>query len=147
MPRYLAFSKGKRSRKRSRQTDETSYAYLDLSARPEAANVRRLVESWFSLWPDSERKDWLGRFRSRDDTTHWGAFFELLLHTWLSRLGFTVIHHPTVPGTEKHPDFLAIHRDGREFYLEARSTDGFSADEARVERFTDQVIAESGPPN
>jgi len=144
MAQYVIFSKQKRTAMHGRAAAEANFEYLDASARPEAAKVRRLVESWFSTWPKAGRADWMARFRSKDDAAHWAAFFELLLHSWLLRLGFVVEHHPTVSGTSKHPDFLAVHVDGREFYLEARSTDGNSDDEARVERFTDQVIAEIG---
>lgn len=138
------FARRKRHKLDSKVETESSFEYLDVSARPFARNVRRLVESWFLSWPKGERIDWLARFSSSDDAQHHAAFFELLLHSWLLRLGFTVAHHPDIPGTAKHPDFLATHPDGRCFYLEARSTDGLSGEEARVERFTDQIIAELG---
>ncbi|HWA89807.1 MAG TPA: hypothetical protein VG889_07220 [Rhizomicrobium sp.] len=144
MVKYLVFSKRKRTARHGKSAAEANFEYLDASARPEAVKVRQLVEGCFSTWPKPERVDWLARFKSKDDATHWAAFFELLLHSWLLRLGYTVVHHPTVPSTTKHPDFLATHPNGLEFYLEARSTDGNSDDEARVERFTDQIIAEVG---
>jgi hypothetical protein len=144
MPSNKVFSRERRSGQKGKSAAEIDFVYLDRSARPEAIKVRRLVEAWFSRLPASERADWLGRFRSDNSGDHHGAFLELTLFNWLLREGFTVEHHPTVPGTSKRPDFLAAHRDGREFYLEARSSDGNSPDEARIERFTDQVQSTIG---
>lgn len=144
MPTYAIFSRQKRTARHGKSASEQPFAYLDTSARAVAVKVRRLVESYFSRLPASERTDWLKRFKSPDASAHHAAFFELLLHEWLLRQGFSVQHHPTVPGTTKHPDFFATHTDGREFYLEATSTDGQSDDEAREERFVDLIIAEIG---
>ena len=66
----------------------------------------------------ADRADLCGRFTGDDDGQHIGAYFELVLHQLLLRLGFSVTIHPTVPGVSANPDFLAESGD-RRFYLEA----------------------------
>lgn len=98
---------------------ETSFEYLDRSARPEAVRVRTVFEKWYGDFPDQDG-DLAARFRSRVDTQSAGAAFELFLHQLLLGLGCTVHVHPeTESGKGTRPDFLVRDKDHREFYLEA----------------------------
>lgn len=50
------------------------------------------------------------------------GLFELLLHEYLLRNGFSLTPHPALPnGSAKRPDFLVVGPDGAHFYLEATS--------------------------
>lgn len=100
--------------------DETMFSYLNRSARPEAARVRALVDTWFAEYPEAHRKALLGRFRSPIDDEHRSAFFELFLHHLiLARGGKVLAIEPKLEHTDKSPDFLVESADGERFYLEA----------------------------
>ena len=98
---------------------EPAFDYLNHSSRPEAEKVRRVVEGWFERYPEPERADLCGRFRSRNNRQHYAAFFELLLHELLMRLECNVQIHPAT-GNEstKRPDFLVESPSGERFYTE-----------------------------
>lgn len=148
MTNHSVFNSRERTNVKGKQPAERGYPYLNSSARPEAEKVRLLVDDWYRKLPAAEQPDWRGRFCSEDDAAHHGAFFELVIHEWLLRLGYKVEPHPTLAGSAKRPDFRATHDDGRGFFLEARSTDGNSPDELRTERFCEQVTQEiSGVPS
>src|SRR5580704_6976925 len=87
--------------------DETQFAYLNRSARPEAARVRKLVDEWFAEYPESHRKALVGRFRSPIDDDHRSAFFELFLHHFALARGCNVLAiEPKLEHTDKSPDFF-----------------------------------------
>ncbi len=94
---------------------ETTYAFLDRSARDTSRNVRELLDVWFSHYPAEDQRELATRFRNTFDD----AFFELLLHEVQLRLGFTLRTHPDVPGTSRKPDFLGLPNSGEPHYLEA----------------------------
>ncbi len=72
---------------RYRWRTESEFAYLNESARPEMAEVRRCYREWLSRYPDDARPDLVRRFRDEDDRKHTAAAFELALHEALMRLG------------------------------------------------------------
>jgi len=92
---------------------------MNSSARPGICSIRDLLEAWFSHMPDVARADISGRFRSREDAQHQGAFFELLWHELLRSSGCDVEIHPAVANVATNPDFLACRNGLRQFYLEA----------------------------
>lgn len=116
------FDEWERTETRPAKNHEPKFEYVNLSARPAFIAIRRLLEDWFSRYPDSPesgKRDIRNRFRDRNDQNHTGAFFELFLNELFRRLGYTLIPHPDIPGVPTHPDFL-VQRDGRScFYLEA----------------------------
>ena len=65
--------------------------YLRTSARREFADLRRRFESWFSKYPDSERRRCYSDFHSADNKKHSAAKFELFCHELLLRLGASVV--------------------------------------------------------
>ena len=107
---------------RSDKLHESEFDYLNRSARPEATEARDLCERWFadysSTATDNHLKDLRSRFRDRNLTQHHPAWFELLTHQILVRLGFGVMIHQNVPGTKHKPDFAAT-SDGSCIYVEA----------------------------
>lgn len=82
-------------------------------------DVRRLLQTWADRFPDgNDYADLRSRLRSRDNEQHRSALLELYLHESLLRAGYEVTIHPTVDGSKRHPDFLAI-GESSSFYLEA----------------------------
>ncbi|WP_448575671.1 hypothetical protein [Thermomicrobium sp.] len=80
--------------------------------------VRDLLETWFARLPVPAQTDVRSRLWERDRRLALAAFWELYLHELLTRLGYQLVPHPTVPGAGARPDFLAT-RDQEAFYLEA----------------------------
>lgn len=100
---------------------EPSFSYLNRSARPAATRIRQALDAWFARYPQSGQADLRGRFRSKDDRHHNSAFFELLLHELLTRMGCSVEIHPSPPDSQitRHPEFLVQPSQGSCFYMEA----------------------------
>lgn len=99
---------------------EPEFIYLNRSARPEANTIRKFLEDWFSHYPGEACADIRGRFRSTNDFQHRSAFFELLIHGLLLRLGCFPYIHPCLGHiTSRHPDFLVESPHADRFYIEA----------------------------
>jgi len=121
---------------------QSAFEYLNVSGRPEAQRVRDALEDWLRRYPENERHELCGRLRS-DDIHHLAAFFELLLHELLLRLGCDVEVHPTVHAAgQEHLDFRANAPGGDSFYMEAVLVAGQSArDAAARSRMNDFLCA------
>jgi hypothetical protein len=117
------FDERNRTDRRLPRRNEPLFDYLNDSARRPVVSLWELLETWFRSYPDSAKQELRGRFHSRKDSDHLGAFFELYLHELLCSMGFDVQVHPDLSsGRKTHPDFLAL-KDGRPcFYLEATLT-------------------------
>ncbi len=90
---------------------ESLYDYIDRSDRPQAKEARDLCNQWFADYAKvvskDERSRFQGDFRSKDNRQHYAAWFELLTHQLLVKLGFSVTMHPLLPGNDKRSDFEA----------------------------------------
>lgn len=104
---------------RPKRNSESTFEYLNQSGRPPYAVMRGLLEQWYSRIPDTAKTDLRARFRSSTDSQHQGAFFELYIHELLTCCGLRLEVHPEVPGTAKHPDYVAMRQGERQFYVEA----------------------------
>ena len=95
---------------------ESLFHYLNRSARPDDAQVRDLLESWFKQYPHEARNHLRGRLRGNNSATG-GALFELMVHELFIQLGceVTVLD---VDETKKQPDFRVRHGNCH-FYVEA----------------------------
>ena len=101
----------------ARRTEPIFHA-LNRLAWKNADRIRELLEGWFVTYPVPHKKALQSRFRSQSDSHHQGAFFELILFQFLTRLGHTVTANPQTPqGTT--PDFFAASPYGEKFYVEA----------------------------
>jgi hypothetical protein len=97
---------------------ESRAAFLNRAHTTFWAEVRRVMEEWFARVPADAQRDLRARLRSTDDRQFDAAHWELYLHESLIRAGFSVTLHPSVRGTNRHPDFLVD--DGETgFYVEA----------------------------
>lgn len=121
--------------------NEGKYEFYNRVAGTYRDQVRQLIEDWFSHFDPADRPDLRGRLQADDKRQFNGAFFELYLHESLLRMGHTVTCHPTVSGTQRRPDFRA-EKDGRFFYLEARSasdSDAVTTSSARIDQVYDSL--------
>jgi hypothetical protein len=98
---------------------EDSFTFLNRVDTPFWAEVRRLLEEWFSRYPVDEGVELRERFRSKLPGQHWGAWWELYLHELFTRLGYRLTIHPDLPDSTKTPDFELRRDDGEHLYLEA----------------------------
>lgn len=112
------FNDGPRTRMTYKRYSESGYEFLNESSLPFVAQARERIQKWFDAFPKQSKPDWHARFTDSRDTEHIGAYFELLLHEMLLRLGLDVEVHPRPPAVSKRPDFLVSDGD-RSFYLEA----------------------------
>lgn len=99
---------------------ESSFAFLDRSARPEMDRVRHYLETLMGEYPQEARAELVARLRCGDDTHFKSTVFELVLYAFLVRLGYSLSPHPELPsGSKARPDFHVTTPSGEEFYLEA----------------------------
>lgn len=118
--------------------------YLRSSGRSEFAQLRQEFESWYRVYPDSEKRRLYADFHSNDNKKHGAAKFELFCHELLLRLRTSVICHPKLQaGTENTPDFFVSGEKGTGFYLEAVVDSGLSdqqkATKGLVDEFRDHL--------
>jgi hypothetical protein len=122
---------------------EPAFSYLNRSTRPGFRFIRAFLEQWFRKYPSPHKPELRARFRSSLDSQHNSAFFELLLHEAILRLGADVEVHPTVDTSSRSPDFQVTPADGQPFYVEATITtyqsDKDAAAEARLNELYDAL--------
>jgi len=94
---------------------EPSFIYLNRSARPAFAKVRKELERWFANYPESAKRQLKLRLREEFES----AFYELFLHELLVRMGAKVEIEPNLGTRGKRPDFAAK-LGGAQFVLEAK---------------------------
>lgn len=122
----MIFSDIKHYDKDASQYSESIYAYLNRSARPATIKVRNLLETWFSKYPQNERKELLPRLQSPDDDVFLSSFFELFVFSLLREMGYAMTLHPQMNGEiSKKPDFF-VQNENEKFILEAVTTQELS---------------------
>src|SRR5438874_8367331 len=94
-----------RAERRARRQNESSFDYMNTSARPGVCAIRELLEVWFERLPESAKADIRARFRSRDEVQHQSAWFEPSWHELLRCSGYDVEVHPALPDVATNPDF------------------------------------------
>lgn len=77
------------------------YDYYQKSSRKDVNKVRKLLESWFSEFPQKEKKELKGRFKKEFYT----AFYELFLFNLFKNQGFEIEIHPTLKSSTKNLTF------------------------------------------
>jgi hypothetical protein len=104
---------------------QSSYDFLNESTWPIVSYFRELLDSWLNDFKDD--KEFISKFKSKDDKQHYGALFELLIHRILLNLNLQVVKHPEM-GNGKQPDFQICDTSGFEnMYVECTlSGDSFN---------------------
>jgi hypothetical protein len=97
---------------------EDSFAFLNRVGSSYWAEVRRILDEWYSRYPAEERPALRRSFRSPLPGQHWASWWELYLHELFIRLGYRVTIHPALPDSPKSPDF-ELRRDAARLYVEA----------------------------
>ena len=98
---------------------EPTFDFLNRVAGEYWVHPRQLMQAWADHIPDpTAYNDLRQRFRSHDNYQFGSAFLELYLHECLTRAGYRVTIHPSLPTTTRRPDFYA-ERAGAALYLEA----------------------------
>ena len=92
---------------------------LDTNPKEWAKYAREWLESAYSNFPDP-KEDLLQRFRSKKQSQHRGAYFELLIHELIRRTGGKIDVCPSGLGGNKNPDFL-VESNGGSFVVEAKT--------------------------
>ena len=139
----MIFSKKARTDTSPKSYSESTYSYLNRSARPEYDRIRTLIEGWCGHVPDDERHEFVQRITSGDDLAFHSAFLELYTHELLLATGHSVTFHPQLPGTSKRPDFLVTDGDGNEAIIECtvatEDSDSDRAAQARLNTLYDAI--------
>ncbi len=97
---------------------EDMFSFLARVDQPYWSAVREVLDLWFAELPAAEQDELRSRFHTGKYGEILSALWQLYLHALLVRTGLTVTPHPTLVGTERRPDFLAV-RGNVGFYLEA----------------------------
>lgn len=113
---------------------EPTYAFMNRIAGDYWDHPRLLMQQWMDrINDDITHNDLLQRLRSGDNEQFRSAYLELYLHESLLRAGYEIVVHPEVPGTIRHPDFLAVRGDKR-LYVEAVAPGSTAAAKAAAGR-------------
>ena len=114
--------------------NEGTIEFLDRSGHPWAQDVRDYLNNWISKYPEEECEELITRLKHEIDSPH----FELFLHELFVQMGFEIICHPQLEGTNNKPDFLVSSKD-KAFYAEARLVTETTDHERKVERHKEFV--------
>lgn len=118
---------------------ESVYHHLNIGDRIEEKEVRAKLEHWFSNYPISEQDEFVKRFKTNHNIQLHSAFFELVMHEVLLRLGYKVTIHPKLDDKTSRPDFLVQSKSGEEFYLEVVTFTGMTKEEEAQENIINKV--------
>jgi hypothetical protein len=121
-PKAKIFDRIRRTDMTRKKLTESSFAYLNRSARRGSAESRALMETWLLRVPTSEHADFCARFRCGKESEFTSALQELMLHELLRRQRCGIEFHPNVRGATTQPDFKVRQPKGSEFILEARTS-------------------------
>lgn len=105
---------------------EASLSWLGRQAGEPMASARRLIDKWFSDWPeDASKADLRARLSDKNAQNAHGALFELMLFGVLRARGCAVAFGSTAADTTavsmSKPDFHVQTRDGSMCILEAKT--------------------------
>ena len=132
------YDEGTRTDYGRKRYDESVFDFVNRAADEVWERVRVEEEAWYTALPDAAKAQVRGRFRSKGDDAHFGAWWELYLHRLFSRLGFEVDVEPTIAGRDDHLDLVVVRNDER-VLVEAVSFSSGIVEEGRNERLEEQV--------
>src|SRR5438552_10001110 len=126
---------------RAKRQNESSFDYMNTSARTGIHAIRDLLEYWFQHLSELAKADIRARFRSRDEAQHQGAFYELFWHELLRACNFDLEVHPELTGVATNPDFVTKRDGACQFFVEATLAmpPGDAAGDRRLAEFRDTL--------
>ena len=98
-----------RSDRSFRRREESSFEYLDRSARSDCTDFRRILKESYAAIPSIAQANVMAKFTSKDDGKHVGALLELGLFSILRATATSVDFEPAIDG--QTPDFLVRFTD------------------------------------
>lgn len=128
---------------------ESTFEYLNRSARPEADRIRDLLDGWFAGYPDEHKRELKNRFQRPEYSEHLGAWWELYVFRLYRALGYSVDVHPKIPGSTHRPDFLVYDSEGS-FYVECTAVspaDHTGAPNLKAQHWIQDCINQVPNPN
>ena len=99
--------------------NESSYNYLNNSAREEFVLSRKILENWFIKYPNDNKDTFCKRFKSSNDACHYSAFWELYTYILFYNQGFNIKLHPILITSNNHNDFEILDGNKTLCYVEA----------------------------
>lgn len=99
----------------AKKVQESSFKFLERSSWNRCAIVRELLVSW--LTPMVYDAEFISQIKSKNDKQHYAALFELIVYTFLKRLGFEVSKHPELLKSTT-PHFTVQSQSKQNYYLE-----------------------------
>lgn len=139
MTNQVLFEEGFRESTEFKRIGETDYQYLDRSSRPGTPIIRSLLNSWFSLYPENAKPNFLARIKSKKNFA--GAFYELFLLGLFTSMGFFVEVEPLTQENKRIPDFL-LHKDQWQIIAEATSNKYSVSEQVAHFNIRKQIIEE-----
>lgn len=88
--------------------DESSFVFLNRSARTDVNCIRKVLQKWFDSFPEEKKADIHSKFRSDDERRHVSALLELATHAMLIANGAVV---DAGHDEQQTPDFQATYQD------------------------------------
>ncbi|MBR1235638.1 Asp-tRNA(Asn)/Glu-tRNA(Gln) amidotransferase subunit GatB [Bradyrhizobium sp. AUGA SZCCT0182] len=116
--RDVLFEDRKRTRQEPLQRGERLFDYYDECARSGYDEFRLLMNGWLSDVALDDRRQLISRMRNGGNNAFGAALCELVVHALLIALNYKVVAHPSLPGTDAHPDFAATDQSGKRLYVE-----------------------------
>jgi aspartyl-tRNA(Asn)/glutamyl-tRNA(Gln) amidotransferase subunit B len=129
------FEEGPRTRQEPLQRGEHLYDYYDESGRDGYDEFRCILNRWLLEIDERHQAEFISRMRYGGNTAFRSTLCELLVHTLLVKLGYKVAVHPSVPGSNKHPDFSLLDEKGAPLcYIEVTTVNRADEQEAHSKR-------------
>lgn len=135
------FDRFERTEVRARRRNESSFSYLNTSARQPIGTIRAILDSWYAGIQELNKSDLRSRFRSRDDETHLSAMFEIYIYSLIASIGLRASEPPplfTKNGTR--PDFVVFEAQDKNkplFVIECTSVCCSKEERSKNRRFAD----------
>ncbi len=117
MNRIFTKEEKEKAKKSKRPWYTPLFVSLILNDKKEGIKFKNQIERWFKNLPETEKKHFLTRFRSKNDREHLSTFFELMWNQFFFEENWTVSPHPLIPGSNNKIDFY-IKNTKQNFYFE-----------------------------
>ncbi|MBL4675862.1 MAG: hypothetical protein JKY70_06615 [Mucilaginibacter sp.] len=102
---YMIFNSDTVLTSEAKQVNESSFKFLERSAWNRCRLAREIITAWAeAMSPDA---DFISQIKSKNDKQHNAAIFELIVFTFLKKIGLEVVKHPSLKKGAT-PDFMSI---------------------------------------
>lgn len=95
---------GEVKRRYPHATKYTTPFIVPLALEPAFSSERNKIDEWFEALPEQVKPDIQRRLRSESSHQHYGAYYELVMHAFFKKMGYSVDIHPKLK--EGEPDLF-----------------------------------------